>query len=110
MIVVHARRPMQAGEFVTTADLYLRDDWAELLVHGAAFQHLGASPMCLGYTMTSSGRAWCGACGWGMSARLHDVGGSGSALFALAAIARFGEALALAFGELVQALFEAVLP
>jgi hypothetical protein len=42
--------------------------------------------------------------GWG------DVGTLGSARFAQAAIAHVGQAIAIAVGELVQALFEAVLP
>jgi len=44
-----------------------------------------------------------------MSARTADIGTSGSALFAEPAIARVGQAIALAVGEVVQALFEAVL-
>ena len=39
-----------------------------------------------------------------------DVSTPGSARFAQAAIARVGQAIALAVGEVVQALFEAVLP
>jgi hypothetical protein len=88
----------------------LCDDWAEVLVQAAAFAHVRGSPGCLGYTTWSSGRAGCASCGWGMSARLRDVGTPGSARFAQAAIARVGQAIALAFGEVVQALFEAVLP
>jgi hypothetical protein len=45
-----------------------------------------------------------------MSARIAHVGTPGSARFAQAAIARVGQAIALAIGEVVQALFEAVLP
>jgi hypothetical protein len=44
-----------------------------------------------------------------MSARLADVGTTGSVRFAQAAIARVGQAIELAVGEVVQALFEAVL-
>lgn len=39
-----------------------------------------------------------------------DVGTPGSARFAQAAIARVGQAIVLAVGEVAQALFEAVLP
>lgn len=39
-----------------------------------------------------------------------DVGTPGSARFAQAALARCGQAIALAVGEVVQVLFEAVLP
>jgi hypothetical protein len=85
------------------------DDWAEVLVQAAAFAHVRASPSCRGYTTWSSGRAGCGYCGWGMSARLGDVGTTGSARFAQAAIARVGQAIALAVSEVVQARFEAVL-
>lgn len=45
-----------------------------------------------------------------MSARMRDVDTPGSARFAQAAIARVGQAIALAVGDVVQALFEAVLP
>ena len=86
------------------------DDWAEVLVQFAAFAHVRASPVCRGYTTWSSGRAGCGGCGWGMSARMADVGTAGSARFAQAAIARVGQTIALAVGDIVQALFEAVLP
>lgn len=86
------------------------NDWAEVIVQTSAFRHVWHSAQCIGWTMTSHGRAWCGACGWGLSARLQDVGGIGSACFAYAAIARIGEALERARIELVQALFEAVLP
>ena len=41
---------------------------------------------------------------------MGDVGTPGSTLFAQAAIARVGQAIALAVGEVLQALFEAVLP
>jgi len=41
---------------------------------------------------------------------MGDVGRPGSALFAQAALARYGQAIARAVGEVVQALFEAVLP
>lgn len=40
---------------------------------------------------------------------MGDIGTPGSARFAEAAIARVGQALALAVGEVTQALFEAVL-
>ena len=86
------------------------DDWAEVLVQAAAFAHVRGSPRCRGYTTWSSGRAGCGSCGWGMSARIAEVGTTGSARFGQAAIARVGQAIALAVDELVQALFEAVLP
>jgi hypothetical protein len=85
-------------------------DWAELLVQLAAFAHVRVSPDCRGYTHWSSGGAGCGWCRWGMSARMGDAGTPGSARFAQAALARVGQAIALAFGEVVQALFEAVLP
>lgn len=86
------------------------NDWAEGLVQTAAFVHVRASSFrCLGYTTWSSGRAGCGRCGWGVSARMGDVGTLGSARFSQAAIARVGQAIALAVGEVVQALFEAVL-
>jgi hypothetical protein len=88
----------------------LCDDWAEVLVQAAAFAHVRVSPGCRGYTTWSSGRAACGRCGWGMSARTADVGTPGSARFTQAAIARVGQAIALAVDELLQALFEAVLP
>jgi hypothetical protein len=88
----------------------LSDDWAEVLVQTAAFVHVRASSFrCLGYTTLSSGRARCGRCGWGMTARMGDVGSAGSARFGYAAIARVGQAIALAVDEVVQALFEAVL-
>jgi hypothetical protein len=45
-----------------------------------------------------------------MSARMGDVGTPGSARFAQAALARVGQASTLAIGEVVQALFQAVLP
>jgi hypothetical protein len=80
------------------------DDWAEVLVQAAAFAHVRVSPTW------SSGRAGCGCCGWGMSARIADVGTPGNARFAQAAIARVGQAIALAVGDVAQALFEAVLP
>jgi hypothetical protein len=86
------------------------DDWVEVLVQAAAFAHVRVSPDCRGYTHWSSGGAGCGCCGWGMSARMHDVGTPGSARFSQAALARVGQAIALAVDELVQALFEAVLP
>jgi hypothetical protein len=105
-----ARRPIRGGELVTGSDVHLRDDWAELLVQLAAFAHVRTSPGCRGYTTWSSGRACCGCCGWGMSARMHDVGTPGSAWFSQAALARVGQAIALAVGEVIQALFEAVLP
>ena len=76
----------------------------------AAFAHVRVSPGCRGYTTWSSGRAGCGSCGWSMSARMGDVGTFGSARFAHAAIARVGQSIALAVGEVAQALFEAVLP
>jgi len=87
------------------------DDWPQILVQAAALVHVRASSfMCLGYTTWSSGRARCGRCGWSMSARMGDVGTFGSARFAHAAIARVGQAIALAVGVVAQALFEAVLP
>ncbi len=86
------------------------DDWAEVLVQVAAFAHVRVSPICRGFTSWSSGRAECGCCGWSMSARLRDVGTPESGRFAHAAIARVGQAIALAVGEVLQALFEAVLP
>jgi hypothetical protein len=104
------RRPVRAGQLVTVSDVHLRDDWAELLVQFAAFAHVRVSPDCRGYTHWSSGGAGCGCCGWGMSARMRDVGTTGSARFSQAAVARVGQAVALAVDELVQALFEAVLP
>jgi hypothetical protein len=88
----------------------LCDDWAEILVQAAAFAHVRGSPGCRGYTTWSSGRAGCGLCRWGMSARTSDAGAAGSARFAQAALARYGQAIALAVGEVVQVLFEAVLP
>jgi hypothetical protein len=51
---------------------------------------------------------WC--CGWGIASRPPAVGTHGSARFALAAIARVGQAIALTGDEVTQALFEAVLP
>jgi len=86
------------------------DSWAEILVQVTAFAHVRASPACRGFTTYSSGRAGCCCCRWGMSARLQDVGAPGSALFAQAAIARVGQSIALAVGEVARALFEAVLP
>jgi len=41
---------------------------------------------------------------------MDDVGTFGSARFAQAAIARVGQSISLAVGEVVQALFESVLP
>ena len=41
---------------------------------------------------------------------MGDVGTFGSARFSHAALARVGQAIALAVGEVAQALFEAVLP
>ena len=81
-----------------------------VLVQTAAFAHIRVSPGCRGYTTLSSGRAGCGCCGWGMSARMGDAGTTGSARFSQAALARVGQAIALAVAELVHALFEAVLP
>jgi hypothetical protein len=104
------RRPVSAGQLVTVSDVHLRDDWAELLVQLAAFAHVRGSPNCRGFTMWISGRTTCGRCGWGLSARMADVGTTGSARFALAALARVGQAIALAVDEVVQALFEAVVP
>jgi hypothetical protein len=86
------------------------DDWAEVLVQAAAFAHIRVSPSCRGFTTLSSGRVGCYCCGWGMSARTADVGTPGSTLFSQAAISRVGQAVALAVGEVVQTLFEAVLP
>jgi hypothetical protein len=87
------------------------DDWAEALLYAAALVHVRASSFrCIGYTTLSSGRARCGSCSWTMSARMGDAGTFMSARFALAALARVGQAIALAADELVQALFEAVLP
>ena len=86
------------------------DDWAETLVQAAAFAHIPASPSCRGYTTWSSGRARCGRCNWTMSARMDDAGTFMSARFSQAALARVGQAIALAIDEVVQALFEAVLP
>jgi hypothetical protein len=53
------------GELVTASDVYLRDDWAELLVQLAAFAHVRVSLGCRGYATWSSGRAGCGLCRWG---------------------------------------------
>jgi hypothetical protein len=86
------------------------DDWAEVLVQTAAFGHIRVSPGCRGYTTWNSGRAACGLCGWEMSARMGEVGMPGSAWFAQAALARYGQVIALAVGAVVQALFEAVMP
>lgn len=44
--------------------------------------------------------------GWGMSAWVRDVGTAGSARFSQAAVARLGQAIALAVDGLVHALFE----
>jgi len=70
------------------------DDWPGTILLTESFAHIGTSPGCLGYTMTSDGLAWCGACGWRMSARLRDAGELASARFAMAALARIGEAIA----------------
>jgi hypothetical protein len=86
------------------------DDWAEVLLQAAAFAHVRLSPSCRGYTTWSSGRVGCYCCRWNMSARLVDAGTTGNARFAQAAIARVGQAIALAVGEVVQEVFEAVLP
>jgi hypothetical protein len=86
------------------------DNWAEGIVQTAAFAHVRVSPDCRGYTHLSSGGAGCGRCSWGMSARMGDLGTAGSARFSQAAIARVGQVIVLAVGEVVQALFEAVLP
>jgi hypothetical protein len=86
------------------------DGWAEVLVQVAAFAHVRVSPGCRGFTAWSSGRTGCGHCGWGMSARMADVGTVSSARFTQAAIARVGQAIVLAVGDVAQALFEAVLP
>lgn len=79
-------------------------------MQAAAFAHVRASPGCRGYTHWSSGVAGCGWCRWGMSARVADISTPAIARFSQAAIARVGQANALAVGEVVQALFEAVLP
>lgn len=84
------------------------DDWAEALVQEAAVRHMQAGHV--GYTMQSSGAAWCGRCGWRLSARPQDVGTMGGALFAYAALGRVGEVVALAIGTVAQAVAEAVLP
>jgi hypothetical protein len=121
--VIPVAAQSEDGELAAITDDAYCVQWADALVIEAAFRHSWLSVAhaalgscfphvrsCIGYTMASGGRAWCGACGWGMSARLADVGGVGSARFALAAIARVGQAIALARDELVQVLFEAVLP
>jgi hypothetical protein len=79
------------------------------VAQAAAFAHVRLSPGCRGYTTWNSARVGCGRCGWGMSARIADASTPGSARFAQAAIARVGQAVSLAVGEVVQALFEAVL-
>ncbi len=66
------------------------DDWAGTILLTESFAHIGTSPACLGYAMTSDGLAWCGLCGWRMSARLRDAEGLPRARFAMAALARVG--------------------
>ena len=102
--------PWSAEEACESSQPGRCDDWAEMLLQLAAFAHIRVSPTCRGYTTWSSGREGCSYCGWGMSARMAEVGTISSARFAQAAIARVGQAIALAVSEVVQALFEAVLP
>lgn len=102
--------PWSAEEACDSSHPGRGDDWADWVVQLAAFAHVRVSWSCRGYTTWSSGRAGCGCCGWGMSARTGDVGTPGSARFAQAALARVGQAIALAVDEIAQALFQAVLP
>lgn len=96
MLQARATRPVAASEHVSTADLFPCNDWAEAVVLDAAFIH-AVTEACRGWTMASSGRARCGACGWHLSARMGDVGTAGSARFAFAALARVGSAVELAW-------------
>jgi site-specific DNA recombinase len=78
----------QVAEVSAESQLEPCDDWAEVLVQAAAFAHVRGSPGCRGYTTWSSGRAGCGRCSWGMSARMDEAGAPGSARFAQAALGR----------------------
>lgn len=76
-----------------------REHWAESLIQQAAFMHIRFDSNCRGYTMASSGRAFCGSCQWEMSARLSDVGQARSGRFALFVLAVIGETFARADRE-----------
>jgi hypothetical protein len=86
------------------------DDWAEAIVQDAAFRHVARSRLCRGYTMSTSGRAWCGSCSWCLSGRPQDAATRGGARFAQAALGRVGEAMELVVGVVVQAVWDAMAP
>lgn len=79
-----------------------REEWAEQLVQRAAFMHVAGEQGIFhrGYTLASSGRAFCGLCSWQMSARLSDVGQERSGRFALFVLAAIGEVFAQIAREL----------
>jgi hypothetical protein len=75
------------------------DQWASELVQTSAWMHLDRSPICLGYVMSSSGRAFCGRCQWQLSARLEDLGELRSARFAMFVLAWIGMIVGVAAAE-----------
>lgn len=77
------------------------DDWAEQLVHAAAWEHVGMT-LHTGFTTASSGRARCGACSWVLVARLDDTISEAHGRFALFALAQLGFALAEVAAHLTQ--------
>lgn len=75
------------------------NEWARELVQTSAWMHLDASPVCLGYVMTTNGRAFCGRCTWALSGRLEDAGEQRSARFALFVLAWIGLIVGVAAAE-----------
>jgi hypothetical protein len=75
------------------------DQWAEDLVQTSAWMHLDGSPLCLGYVMASSGRAFCGRCQWQLSGRLDDLGSLRSGRFAMFVLAWIGMIVGIAAAE-----------
>jgi hypothetical protein len=71
-------------------------DWAFDIVVAAAWRHQMGARECVGWTMTSAGRAWCGKCGWQLSGRMEDAGQARSGAFALCALGRVGQAFQFA--------------
>jgi hypothetical protein len=87
---------IENGLLELAREAWSHDDWAFDLVVAASFRHAMANVECVGFTITSAGRAVCGNCGWAVSGRLDDAGEERSARFALCALARIGEAVAVA--------------
>jgi hypothetical protein len=61
--------------------------WPIEVITSAAWKH-SLRPGCLGFTLTTNGRAFCGHCGWQVVPR--------SGQLALLALARIGETVAIA--------------